>query len=61
MVTLSAPFRLTNGATKLPETVLEPEGVIDTEVYEAEPVPLAFKTAEAVSTGSQLITMVIAP
>ena len=61
IVMLSAPLRSINGAASAPETVLPPEGVINTEEYDDNPVPLAFSAAETVSTVSQLTTMLIAP
>ena len=56
IVTLSAPFRLINGAARLPD-ILTPGivGYINIDEYSAFPVPLAFKTAELISNTSPLI------
>src|ERR1043166_695226 len=59
IVTQSAPFRSISGAKMVPEMVRAPEGSIRIEPYEAEPVPLELRTAEAVSAVFPKIQIVI--
>jgi hypothetical protein len=61
IVTKFAPFRSTNGAARFPETVRVPEGTVVTDAYDADPLPLAFKTAVAPSTVSPRMKTFIAP
>src|SRR5215813_1196185 len=53
-VTKSAPLKSTNGAARLPEIIraTPPAGCMRIEVYKAEPLPLAFNTADADSVVS---------
>jgi hypothetical protein len=59
IVTQSAPFRSISGPKMVPETVRAPEGRIRIDPYEAEPVPLELRTAEAVSAVFPKIQIVI--
>ena len=61
MVTLFAPLRSTKWPAIVPETVRAPLGLMTIEVYEAEPDPLAFKTALAVSVVSLTTLTVTTP
>jgi hypothetical protein len=64
IVTLSAPAKSISGlpAAIAPETVrAPPAGAIRIEVYDDEPVPLAFKTAATVSVVLPRIQTLIEP
>src|SRR5262245_38415158 len=63
IVTLSAPFRSTRWPVTVPEIVraAPPTGLIAMDEYEAEPVPLAFRTAEAPSVVSAQTSILMTP
>src|ERR1043166_3446070 len=61
IVTLSAPLRSINGPAMEPVMERVPTGLIVTLVYEAEPLPLAFNTADAVSVVSSTTETLTAP